>query len=321
MTTLPVLALMGPTATGKTECAVALVRRMPFEIISVDSAMIYRGLDIGSAKPAAAVQAEAPHRMIDILEPTESYSAYRFARQAEAHIRDIHQHGRIPLLVGGARLYFLALMRGLSEIPDIDAAVRDQLRRECAAHGVQPLYERLRHCDPTAAARLEPTDTQRVLRALEVYQSSGCPLSEWQAQAPAPSADINYHQLVLWPQDRSRLHRRIGQRFDQMLESGLIEEVERLRARKDLSLEHPSMRCVGYRQVWRHLDGDITKAQMRDQAVAVTRQLAKRQLTWLRHEKDVLHCSVDGPQPEKVVAAVEQTMFHEVRGTGISPEK
>ena len=298
-----VLALMGPTAAGKTDCAVELVRRWPFEIISVDSAMIYREMDIGSAKPDAATLALAPHRMIDILDPPQAFSAYDFAEQARQHIREIHEGGRIPLLVGGARLYFLALMQGLSHIPDAEAAVRQRLRQEFEASGAPAMHARLSRCDPAMAERLDPADGQRVLRALEVFESSGRPMSEWLATPPAADEDMEFHQLALWPTDRAVLHQRIEARFEQMLSDGLVEEVERLRTRGDLTLDCPSMRCVGYRQVWRHLDGASTREQMREQAVAATRQLAKRQLSWLRHAPDVLHCKINDEQSHTVVVA------------------
>ena len=298
-----VLALMGPTATGKTDCAVELVQRWPFEIISVDSAMIYREMDIGSAKPDAATLAVAPHRMIDILDPPQAFSAYDFAEQARQHIREIHAAGRIPLLVGGARLYFLALTQGLSHIPDAAAAVRQRLRQELEAEGAPAMHARLSHCDPAMAARLKPADGQRILRALEVFESSGRPMSEWLATPPTADEDLAFHQLALWPTDRAALHRRIEMRFDEMLAGGLVEEVERLRARGDLTLDCPSMRCVGYRQVWRHLDGACSREQMREQAVAATRQLAKRQLSWLRHAPGVLHCKTNYEQPHACVVA------------------
>jgi len=299
------LALMGPTASGKTACALELVRRWPFEIISVDSAMIYRGMDIGSAKPTAEVLAEAPHRMIDILDPACSYSAYEFASDARAHIREICEAGRIPLLVGGARLYFLALLRGLSHIPEISPEIRTRLRRELQELGPKPLHDRLRQCDPPSARRLHATDSQRILRALEVYESSGRSLSAWiRARPMRASGNIQYRQLVLWPVSRADLHERIEQRFDQMLRDGLMEEVRALRARGDLSLEHASMRCVGYRQVWKHLEGACNAQRMREAAIAATRQLAKRQLSWLRHAPDVLHCPSDGVQHQKVLSAV-----------------
>ena len=298
------LALMGPTASGKTECAVELVRRWPFEIISVDSAMIYRGMDIGSAKPGPDVLALAPHRMIDILDPAQGFSAFEYARQARRHIEEIHAAGRIPLLVGGARLYFLALMEGLSHIPDADAEVRQRLRHELEEQGAPALHERLSRCDPLTAQRLKPGDSQRIVRALEVFESSGRPMSAWISEPPQVPGNIDYHQLALWPEDRTHLQERIGERFDRMLEAGLVEEVRSLHARKDLNLTSPAMRCVGYRQVWRHLDGGCTHEQMREQAIAATRQLAKRQLSWLRHAPDVIHCATDCLRPDKAVAAV-----------------
>lgn len=298
------LVLMGPTAAGKTDCAVELVRRWPFEIISVDSAMVYRGMDIGSAKPGPETLAVAPHRMIDILDPAQAFSAYEYARQAREHIEDVHAAGRIPLLVGGARLYFLALTQGLSHVPDADAEVRKRLRRELEEMGASALHERLSRCDPEMAQRLEPGDRQRIVRALEVFESSGQPMSRWISEPPPEAGNIEYHQLALWPKDRAQLRERIGVRFDCMLEVGLVEEVRGLHAREDLTLNCPAMRCVGYRQVWRHLDGACSREQMREQAVAATRQLAKRQLSWLRHAPDVINCTIDCRRPDEVVAAV-----------------
>ena len=298
------LALMGPTTAGKTDCAVELVRRWPFEIISVDSAMVYLGMDIGSAKPGPDVLARAPHRMIDILDPAQGFSAYEYARQACGHIKDIHAQGRIPLLVGGARLYFLALTQGLSHIPDVSADIRAHLRLAMAELGAPAMHERLSRCDPLMARRLKPGDSQRILRALGVFESSGQPMSQWLAVPPKAPGGITYHQLALWPTDRARLHRRIEERFDRMLESGLVEEVEGLHGREDLNLECPAMRCVGYRQVWRYLDGECRREQMREQAVAATRQLAKRQLSWLRHAPNVIHCETDCRTPDEAVLAV-----------------
>ncbi len=300
------LALMGPTASGKTDCAVELVRRWPFEIISVDSAMVYRGMDIGSAKPGPDILARAPHRMIDILDPAQGFSAYEYARQARGHIEDIHAAGRIPLLVGGARLYFLALTHGFSPIPEADAEVRRRVRRELEEQGAPALHARLSRCDPATARRLKAGDGQRIVRALEVFESSGRPMSAWLSEPSRPPGDIAYHQLALWPKDRAHLQERIGARFDRMLEAGLVEEVRRLHAREDLSLACPALRCVGYRQVWRHLDGEGTPEQMRAQAVAATRQLAKRQLSWLRHAPDVIHCATDCQGPDEAVAAVDR---------------
>ena len=299
----PALALLGPTAMGKTDCAAALVERLPFEIVSVDSAMVYRGLDIGSAKPDAALLARAPHRMIDLVEPEEHYSAWRYAREARRQMRAIRAAGRVPLLVGGSRLYFLALLHGLSPMPDPLPAVRARLRRELRAAGPAALHARLRRCDPATAGRLAPGDGQRILRALEVYEASGRPLSAWTARAPAARPRFDCRQLALVPADRAALHRRIGRRFDRMLAAGLLDEVRRLRARPGLTAAHPSMRCVGYRQVWRHLDGEFDREELRARAAAATRQLAKRQLSWLRHAPDVLHFPLDRPRVEPVLAA------------------
>ncbi len=299
------LALMGPTAVGKTDYAVELVRRWPFEIISVDSAMIYRGMDIGSATPEPDILAIAPHRMINILDPAETFSAYAFAQQARAHMTQIYKAGRIPLLVGGSRLYFLALIRGLSPIPDPEAKIRRNLRQTIKKQGIQFLYKRLSQCDPATAHRLKPTDSQRILRALEVYESSGRPLSFWHGLAPSATRQgVEYLQLALWPEDRSRLHQQINQRFDNMLGNGLIEETQALHARDDLNLECSAMRCVGYRQVWRYLEGECNREQMRVQAQAATRQLAKRQMTWLRNSQNISNISAGMRGRDRLITAV-----------------
>ena len=301
MARLPVVALMGPTAAGKTACAVALAQRGPFSIVSVDSAMIYRGMDIGTAKPDAETRAQAPHRMIDILDPAQTCTAYGFAQRARAHLAQIHRAGRIPLLVGGSRLYFLALMQGLSEIPDPDPEVRARLRAQWRAAAPGAMHARPAACDPATARMLAPADRQRILRALEVWESCGIALSAWHARRPQ-APDYAYCRLALWPADRAALHARIAQRFDRMLEAGLVAETKALRARGDLSPEHASMRCVGYRQVWRHLDGALTHAQMRAAAVAATRQLAKRQLSWLRHAPGVRRIAAEA-SPEAAARA------------------
>lgn len=276
--------IMGPTASGKTDLAVELVRRLPFEIISVDSALVYRGLDIGTAKPDPRTLAAAPHRLIDILDPAESYSAGRFREDALTELADIVRAGRIPLLVGGTMLYYRALLQGLAELPQADPALRARLDAERAARGAAALHERLRQVDPRAAARIHPNDPQRVQRALEVFELTGQTLSERLARSGAAPFPYRVLKLVLAPSDRQVLYRRIERRFRGMLEQGFVAEVEYLRARGDLDLGKPAMRAVGYRQVWEYLDGLTDHATMVQRGVVATRRFAKRQLTWLRAE-------------------------------------
>lgn len=283
----PAIFLMGPTASGKTDLAVELVRRLPLEIISVDSAMVFRGMDIGTAKPEAHILAEAPHRLIDILDPAEAYSAARFREDALAQMAEISAAGRIPLLVGGTMLYFRALQQGLATLPEADPEVRARLESEAQLRGWQALHERLAEVDPLSAQRIHPNDPQRLQRALEVYELSGRPLSElWRTQQ---EAGLPYRavKLVVAPDDRPALHRRIAQRFEQMLQQGLVEEVEALYHRGDLGPELPSIRCVGYRQVWQYLAGELSREAMSERGIVATRQLAKRQFTWLRSEQDL----------------------------------
>lgn len=283
--TLPVIFLMGPTATGKTGLAVELHRRLPVEIVSVDSAMVYRGLDIGTAKPAAEIQRIAPHRLIDICEPTEAYSAARFCRDAMTEIGKIHALGRIPLLVGGTGLYFRALEHGLSELPGADPDVRARLETEAAQAGWDVLHARLAAVDPRAAGRIHPNDPQRIQRALEVYELTGKPLSDhFLAESPValPFAVI---KIIVSPAERQDLHVKIDRRFHAMLGQGLVDEVTGLRKRGDLHAGLPAMRMVGYRQVWKYLGGELDYQTMIDHAIVATRQLAKRQMTWLRKER------------------------------------
>jgi tRNA dimethylallyltransferase len=281
-----VVALMGPTASGKTALAIDWARRYRGEIISVDSALVYRGLDIGSAKPDAAEQAAAPHRLIDIREPEQPYSAGDFAADAQREVAALLAAGRLPLLVGGTGLYFRALFGGLAPMPASDPEQRARIEAEGAALGWAAMHAQLALVDPEAASKIRPSDPQRVTRALEVFRISGRPLSEWQRQPPTPRPPFRVLKLVLAPEDRGLLHQRIEQRFELMLARGFLDEVRTLRTRPGLHPELPSMRAVGYRQAWRHLDGATDAAQFRAEAVAATRQLAKRQLTWLRGELD-----------------------------------
>ena len=284
----PAVCLMGPTASGKTDLAVALVETLPMDIISVDSVMVYRGMDIGSAKPDAGTLARAPHRLIDICDPAEPYSAARFRDDALREMADITAQGRIPLLVGGTMLYFRALLNGLSTLPSADADIRTRLEAEAEADGWASLHRRLAKVDPEAAARIHPNDPQRLQRALEVYELTGTPLSELQrsqqADQPLPYRII---KLAVAPVDRTILHERIAQRYELMLQNGLVDEVESLRQRGDLHQDMPALRAVGYRQVWEYLSGSLNYTEMVERGIIATRQLAKRQFTWLRSEPDL----------------------------------
>jgi tRNA dimethylallyltransferase len=284
----PVICIMGPTAAGKTDLAVALTQRFPADIISVDSAMVYREMDIGTAKPDAATLQLAPHRLIDIRDPAESYSAAQFRSDALDEIRSIHRHHRLPLLVGGTMLYFRTLWQGLSVLPQADPAIRAQLERERQRDGTDALHRRLAGIDPAAAARIHPHDIQRIQRALEVYQVTGTALTELYARKNHQSLPFRFLRIALVPGDRRWLHQRIEQRFYKMLEQGFIGEVEKLQSRSDLGLDKAALRAVGYRQVWKYLQGETDYADMVQQGIAATRQFAKRQLTWLRAEAGLI---------------------------------
>jgi tRNA dimethylallyltransferase len=287
------IALAGHTAAGKTAAALAFALERPVEIISVDSALVYRGMDIGTAKPSAAERAAVPHHLIDIIEPTEAYSAARFAADATRLIHEIHARGRLPLLVGGTMLYFKALADGLDTMPAADAGVRAALDARAAAEGWPALHAELARVDPVTAARLPPGDSQRIQRALEVFELSGKPLSAWHG-AGREQGGVDLPLVALEPAARGWLHERIAARFDAMLAAGLLDEVQALRARGDLHADLPSMRCVGYRQAWAALEaGDkINMPRLRNEGIAATRQLAKRQLTWLRSmpQRQVVAC-------------------------------
>jgi len=277
---------MGPTASGKTELAIELCRKLPCDIISVDSALVYRGMDIGTAKPGAAELAQAPHRLIDVCEPTEAYSAARFREDALREMAGIAQAGRIPLLVGGTMLYFRALEQGLSPLPGADPQVRVQLEAEAAAKGWAWMHQRLAVVDEEAARRIHPNDPQRIQRALEVWELTGQPISLLQRTRANDRLPYRLLKLVRAPTDRQWLHQRIERRFQLMLEQGFEQEVERLLERGDLTLEMPSLRAVGYRQMALYLRGDYDREVMVERAIVATRQLAKRQFTWLRSERD-----------------------------------
>jgi tRNA dimethylallyltransferase len=276
------IAIMGPTASGKTACAVEWAQKLNTEIISVDSALVYKGLNIGSAKPDSETLKLAPHRMIDIREPHEIFSAADFAKEALPHMHALNEQGKIPLLVGGTGLYFRALINGLSEMPAADLQVRAVLKAKADAEGWQAMHAQLQSIDPVSAARIHPNDPQRVLRALEVYTISGKSLTDWQAQGEIKPFPFRVLELVLAPTDRNELHERIELRFDQMLEQGFLDEMRELMSNPLLHPDLPSMRAVGYRQAWSHLNGDIDFDQFRSLAIIATRQLAKRQLTWFR---------------------------------------
>lgn len=291
----PAIALMGPTASGKTAFALQLAERYGGEIVSVDSALVYKRLDIGAAKPSAAERAATPHHLIDLREPWQSYSAAEFATDARAAIHDIITRSKLPILAGGTGLYFHALLHGLASMPEADPVVREQIAAEAAERGWPALHAQLSEVDPEAASRIHTTDPQRIQRALEVWRLSGKPISEWQREGATQRDRLpcKVLKLVLSPADRTVLHARIEQRFDAMLAAGFLDEVCRLRSLPQLRehpkpLDLPALRAVGYRQAWEHLDGTCDAATFRDRAIFATRQLAKRQLTWLRGQLDAL---------------------------------
>lgn len=294
LNTLPVIALLGPTAIGKSDLALQLADLMPVEIISVDSAMIYKGMNIGSAKPTTQDLQRVPHHLIDILDPHWPYSAGTFCRDALALIEQIRARQKIPLLVGGTMLYFKALQQGLAEMPAIPVAIRHALQQDMLAKGLETLYQELVEVDPELAARLHGNDQQRIIRGLEIFRATGQRLSLLQ-KAPKKQGIINSN-FIIWPYDRTRLQLTIDQRFDAMLEQGLVEEVETLLKRYPLDNQSNSMRSIGYRQVWQYLQGELDWQALRDQGRAATRQLAKRQLTWLRTWPQGLYFRDDDPQ-------------------------
>jgi tRNA dimethylallyltransferase len=316
----PVIFLMGPTASGKTTVAVELAQRFPVELISVDSAMVFRDMDIGTAKPDAATLARAPHHLIDNIEPTEAYSVAAFRHDALRLMADITTRGKIPLLVGGTMLYFKALQEGLSELPPSNAEVRAEIDAEIAQHGIEHLHAELAKVDAETAARLHPTDTQRIQRAIEIYRLSGKPMSELiKKPVPLPqplsregvreNGSLPYRILpiALIPSVRAVLHQRIATRFADMLKQGLLDEVRGLRMKYPLHRDMTSMRCVGYRQAWEFLEGEISKTELLDKGIAATRQLAKRQLTWLRGMRDLIELDcLQADLTESVASIVEK---------------
>lgn len=283
----PAIFLMGPTASGKTALALELVKRYPCEIISVDSALIYKGMDIGTAKPDAVMQQQAPHRLIDLIDPADSYSAAHFRADALREMAEITAAGKVPLLVGGTMMYFKFLRDGAADLPQADDAIREQLLQDGLRLGWPAMHARLAEVDPQAAERLKPNDSQRIQRALEVYAVSGKTLSQFWAEQHTEPLPYHVVSLAVCPTDRAVLHERIALRFRQMLEQGFLDEVKRLHQRGDLNINMPSVRCVGYRQAWDYLDGKYDYEEMVERGIIATRQLAKRQITWLRSWPDL----------------------------------
>ncbi|WP_040404598.1 tRNA (adenosine(37)-N6)-dimethylallyltransferase MiaA [Ectothiorhodospira sp. PHS-1] len=300
----PAVFLMGPTATGKTDLAIRLCESLPLEIISVDSALIYRGMDVGTAKPGADVLARVPHHLVDILDPAQAYSAARFREDALALMGDITARGRVPLLVGGTMLYFRALDFGLDTLPEADPVIRAGIDALAAEQGWEAVHRELTRVDPVSASRIHPNDPQRLQRALEVYRITGSPLSSFHGGGRRSQLPWRVLRLALMPPDRTRLRERIAHRFRQMLGQGLLDEVSALRARDDLSLDLPAMRAVGYRQAWEYLEGRIDHEVMVAQAITATRQLAKRQMTWLRGYPEVEVLDPEHLDPNGVLARV-----------------
>lgn len=301
----PVVLLMGPTASGKSKLAERLVQRLPLEIISVDSAMIYRGMDIGTAKPSAAELAVAPHRLIDIKDPAESYSVGEFVEDVKREIAEIEKAGKIPLLVGGTMLYFNALINGLADLPEADAELRERINKAAQQFGWPALHARLKQIDPVSYQQVKPNDTQRIQRALEVFELTGQPLSVfWQQQTPGLANPLI--NIAIAPPERKVLHQRIAERWQKMLDAGLITEVTALYNRGNLHRDLPSMRCVGYRQVWDYLAGELSPEALDEKAIVATRRLAKRQFTWLKRFTDAVWFDSEDPQLFEHVNALLQ---------------
>ena len=304
------IALAGPTAAGKTAAALAIAQRWDVEIISVDSALVYRGMDIGTAKPSTAELAQVPHHLVNIRDPLQAFSAAEFVHDAEQLLDDIHGRGRLPLLVGGTMLYFKALFDGIDPMPGADPVLRAAIEAEAAVQGWPAMHAQLALVDPPTAARLQPMDTQRIQRALEVWRASGQPLSSFHATKKIAdrTGRISATTFIsLEPENRAWLHERIALRFDQILAAGFLDEVQTLRARGDLSPDLPSMRCVGYRQAWEALDGTLPMEELRDRGIFATRQLAKRQVTWLRSMPQRHIVASEAPDAlQQVLALVEQ---------------
>lgn len=301
----PAIFIMGPTASGKTALAMSLIKHLPVELISVDSALIYRGMDIGTAKPTVQELAEAPHRLIDILDPTQAYSAADFRADALREMAEITSRNKIPLLVGGTMLYFKALLEGLSPLPQADATVRERIEKQAAEQGWSALHDQLREIDPVAANRIHPNDPQRLSRALEVFYISGKTLTEL-TKISGETLPYRVHQFAIAPTRREVIHQRIEERFSQMLSNGFEDEVRTLLARGDLHTDLPSIRCVGYRQMWSYLSGEFDYDEMVYRGVCATRQLAKRQMTWLRGWEEVEW--LDSEKPDEALSRVIQVV-------------
>lgn len=306
LSTQGLICIMGPTAAGKTALAMQLYEHFPCELISVDSALIYRGMDIGTAKPTSTELRQYPHHLIDILDPAESYSAADFVQDAELLIEQALQQSKIPILVGGTMLYYKALFEGMAPLPPADEGIRQALTAQAEQQGWQALHQELQACDPHSAARIHPHDPQRLTRALEIYRLTGKNMTAWLQEHQQGIQRPAWH-IAVAPQEDNRawLHQRIEMRFDQMLEQDFEQEVKQLMARGDLHLELPSMRCVGYRQMWQYLAGDISAVQMREQGLAATRQLAKRQLTWLRSWPALQWIAAELPQQDIFTACLQ----------------
>ncbi len=305
----PAIFLMGPTASGKTALAVQLAQQLETEIISVDSALVYKGMDIGTAKPTAEERKGIPHHLIDILDPAEVFSTGRFRKSALQLMEDITSRGKVPILVGGTMLYFNALFNGLASLPEANAEIRKKLDEELFANGKEAMHARLRNVDPVSAERIHPNDPQRVQRALEVYQISGKPITQFFTEAQQNQIPYRKIKLIVAPEDRKQLHEKIAQRFKLMIELGLIDEVSALYRRGDLTEKMPSIRAVGYRQTWLYLQGEYGLDTMIEKAIIATRQLAKRQFTWLRREQDALqYASSENNLSEKVLKDIHHLL-------------
>ncbi|MBF0265387.1 MAG: tRNA (adenosine(37)-N6)-dimethylallyltransferase MiaA [Gammaproteobacteria bacterium] len=304
-----IVFLMGPTASGKTDLAIKLCQQYPFEIISVDSALIYQQMNIGTAKPTPEELALAPHALIDFLPPQKSYSVANFRDDALEQIAQIHQRNHIPLLVGGTMLYHRALLYGLSELPSADEVVREKLLKKYSSEKPTALHEQLKQCDPISADKIHPNDPQRILRALEVFELTGQPLSLLQEQSKQMALKYPHKKIVIAPKSREELRERIQIRFEQMLAQGFVEEVEQLFQQNDIHADLPSMRCVGYRQVWEYLDKQVSYKQMTENAINATRQFAKRQMTWLRKEQDALWLETNHPKNLELVVNYLKDFF------------
>ena len=301
--------IMGPTASGKTDLALECVKHLPCDIISVDSALVYKGMDIGTAKPDAETLKQAPHRLINLIDPAEAYSAAQFRQDALREMADILSQDRIPLLVGGTMLYYKALQEGLSMLPSASPEVRQKLESQARELGWEGMHQTLAEIDPQSAQRIHPNDPQRIQRALEVYEITGKPLTEfWQQQQTHP-LPYNLIKIALVPEDRDQLRRRIALRFHHMLELGFIDEVSALKSRGDLNLDMPSMRCVGYRQVWEYLENKMDFEQMVEKGIIATRQLAKRQMTWLRKEQMTNFFDIDPGNYPEIVKNLKNSLF------------